>query len=189
MSNIVLTENFLNQLKKDGQADTKSKQTRGKLLDMAQELGIDFTKDTMSKEQLQQVMQIIPLRFPKPAQKILALGATKANGAIAATWSGARYNSQGRPCDWKYWNNETKAVLRGLKAGIARRNIKAARVAAGGNQTRTFVERQCEEVNKLANAVVKVDPDTLPDNIDIEAVLEAYRGVAKAVGFQILIKD
>ena len=189
MSNIVLTENFLNQLKKDGQADTKSKQTRGKLLDMAQELGIDFTKDTMSKEQLQQVMQIIPLRFPKPAQKILALGATKANGAIAATWSGARYNSQGRPCDWKYWNNETKAILRQLKAGIARRNIKAARVAAGGNQTRGFVERHGAEVQKLFDNVNNIDANSLPDHIDVTEVQAAYGMVAKAIGFTLINRD
>ena len=189
MSNIVLTENFLNQLKKDGQADTKSKQTRGKLLDMAEELGIDFTKETMSKEQLQQVMQIIPLRFPKPAQKILALGAAKADGAIAATWSGARYNSQGRPCDFKYWTNETKAVLKGLKSGIARRKIKAARKAAGGTQIRTFVERHEEEVQKLFDHVNNIDPDNIPDNIDITEVQAAYNMVAKAIGFTLCIRD
>jgi len=189
MSNIVITETFLSQLKKDGQADTKSKQTRGKLLDMAQEIGIDFTKETMSKEQLQQVMQTIPLRFPKPAQKILALGATKANGAIAATWTGARYNSQGRPCDFKYWTNETKAVLRGLKNGIIARNKKAARVAAGGTQTRTFVQRHSEEVQALFDNVNNIDPDNLPDHINVTEVQAAYNQVAKAIGFTLCIRD
>ena len=79
--------------------------------------------------------------------------------------------------------------MKDLAKAVVKRQRKAERVANGGNQTRTFVERQCEEVNKLVNAVVKVDPDTLPDDIDIEGVLEAYRCVAREVGFQILIKD
>ena len=86
---------------------------------------------------------------------------------------GTRFNSQGRAKNWNYWNSLSKRIMKDLAKAVVKRQRKAERVANGGNQTRTFVERQCDEVNKLANAVVKVDPDTLPDNIDVEAVLDA----------------
>lgn len=189
MSNIVLSTNFVTLLKADGTAQTKGVKTRGKLIDHAIELGIDFTKETMSPEQIKHTLELIAERFPAKARTLLKLGAAKADGQIAEDHDGTRFNSQGRAKNWNYWNSLSKRIMKDLAKAVVKRQRKAERVANGGNQTRTFVERQCDEVNKLANAVVKVDPDTLPDNIDVEAVLDAYRGVAKAVGFQILIKD
>lgn len=189
MSNIVLTTDFVTLLKADGTAQTKGVKTRGKLIDHAIELGIDFTKETMSPEQIKHTLELIAERFPAKARALLKLGAAKADGQIAEDHDGTRFNSQGRAKNWNYWNNLSKRIMKDLAKAVVKRQRKAERVANGGNQTRTFVERQCDEVNKLANAVVKVDPDTLPDDIDIEGVLEAYRCVAREVGFQILIKD
>jgi len=189
MSNIVLSTNFVTLLKADGTAQTKGIKTRGKLIDHAIEIGIDFTKETMSPEQIKHTMELIALRFPTKARTLLKLGAAKADGQIAADHDGTRYNSQGRPKNWNYWNSLSKRIFKDLAKAVVKRKRKAERVANGGNQTRTFVERQSDEVNKLVNAVTKADPDTLPENIDIEKVIDAYRGVAKAIGFQIVIKD
>ena len=189
MSNIVLTTNFVNLLKADGKAETASKKKRGALIDHAMEIGVDFTKNTMSPEQIKEVLDLITLRFPAEAQKLLKLGAAKADGAIAADHDGSRFNSQGRAKNWNFWNSKRKRILKDLADAVVARKRKEARVASGGNQTRSLIERLSEETNKLFNAVVSADTNNLPDDFDVDAVLAAYQSVGKAAGFQIVRKE
>lgn len=189
MSNIVLTSNFINLLKADGKADIAGKKKRGALIDHAIEIGIDFTKKTMSPEQLAEVLDIVTLRFPTDAQKLLALGAAKADGAIAADHDGSRFNSQGRAKNWNYWNNQRKRIVKDLAKAVENRHRKEARIASGGNQSRTLVERLAEETNKLFNAVITANTDNLSDDFDMDAVLAGYQAVAKAAGFRIVRKE
>ena len=77
MSNIVLTTDFVTLLKADGTAQTKGVKTRGKLIDHAIEIGIDFTKETMTPEQIKHTLDLIAERFPAKARALLKLGAAK----------------------------------------------------------------------------------------------------------------
>ena len=189
MSNIVLTTNFVNLLKADGKAETAGKKKRGALIDHAMEIGVDFTKNTMTPEQINEVLDLITLRFPTEAQKLLKLGAAKSDGAIAPDHDGSRFNSQGRAKNWNFWNNQRKRILKDLAKAVENRKRKEARVASGGNQTRSLIERLAEETNKLFNAVVSADTDNLPDDFDVDAVLAAYQSVGKAAGFHIVRKE
>ena len=189
MSNIVLNETFVALFKKDAQADTASEKTRGKLIDYCVDAGIDFTKETLSKEQLTQVKELIPLRFPARAQYLLKVGADKADGEIVATWSGMRYTKSGAPCDYRFWNNEIGNVLRGLARGVERRKQKEARVASGGNTTRSLMERLDQEQNKLYNALFSADTDKLPNDVDLELALEGFQMIAHALKFNLVKKD
>lgn len=189
MSNIVLSNNFVTLLKADGTAQTKGVKTRGKLIDHAIELGIDFTKETMSPEQIKQTLELIGARHPVKARTLLKLGAAKADGQIAEDHDGTRFNSQGRPKNWNYWNSLTKRILKDLGKAVIKRQRKAERVANGGTQTRTFVERHGAEVQKLFDNVNNIDPDNLPESVDVEEIQAAYRQVAKAVGFTLINKD
>jgi len=189
MSNIVLNETFVALFKKDAQADTASEKTRGKLIDYCIDAGIDFTKETLSKEQLTQVKELIPLRFPARAQYLLKVGADKADGEIVATHSGMRYTKQGAPCDYRFWNNEIGNVMRGLARGVVRRKQKEARVASGGNTTRSLMERLDQEQNKLYNALFSSDVDKLPNDVDLELALEGFQMIASALKFNLVKKD
>ena len=189
MSNIVLNETFINLFKLDAKHDTSSQKTRGKLIDYCIDAGIDFTKETLSKEQLTQIKELIPLRFPARAQYLLKIGADKADGEIVATHSGMRYTKQGAPCDYRFWNNEIGNVMRGLARGVERRKQKEARVASGGNTTRSLMERLDQEQNKLYNALVSANVDNLPENIDLEKAFEGFQMIAKALKFNLVKKD
>lgn len=189
MSNIVLTTQFVNLLKADGKADTAGKKKRGALIDYAMDIGVDFTKNTMTPEQINEVLGLITLRFPSDAQKLLKLGAAKADGAIAADHDGSRFNSQGRAKNWNYWNNQRKRILKDLAKAVENRKRKEERVAAGGNQTRSLVERLSDETNKLFNVLINADVDKLPDNVDIEEATAAFKALAKSCGFILIRKD
>ena len=186
MSNIVLNEQFVKLFKADASADTKSLKTRGALLTYCIDAGIDFTKETLSPEQLKELKGLIPLRFPPEARALLKLGAVKAEDKIAAGWDGTKFNSQGRAKNWKFWNNEIGNVLRTLFKGVKRRKQTAARVASGGNTTRTLPERLNEELNALFNAVIAADADKLPDSFDVDTVLKNFKTLSKSAGFTLV---
>ena len=188
MSNIVLTTNFVNLLKADGKADTAGKKKRGALIDHAMEIGVDFTKNTMSPEQINEALDLITLRFPTEARALLKLGAAKADGKIAADHDGSRFNSQGRAKNWNYWNNQRKRILKDLAKAVENRKRKEARVASGGNQSRSLIERLAEETNKLFNAVIAADTDKLPDSFDIDTVLKDFEALSKSAGFTLVRK-
>tara|TARA_B100000768_G_scaffold68638_1_gene66103 strand:+ start:9976 stop:10581 length:606 start_codon:yes stop_codon:yes gene_type:complete len=188
-SNVVLSEGFLSLITQDGKAETASKKKRGELITKAMNDGIDFTSKTMSKEQIGEVKNLIALRFPKDAQAILKMGAKEANGAIAADHDGARFNSQNRPMDWSFWTNKQKRILSDLANAVVTRKVKVARIKAGGNSTRGIVERLSIECNKLFNAVIAADVDTLPDDFDTMEVIAGFKTVAKNSGFQLVKKS
>jgi hypothetical protein len=188
-SNVVLGEKFLTLLQEDGEAETKGKLKRGELITQAMKDGIDFTSKTMSKEQIIEVKALIALRHPKAAQELIKMGAVKANGAIAADHDGNRYTSQGRAKNWNYWNSIQKNIFDRLADAVVARGIKQARIAEGGNQTRGLVERLATECNKLFNAVVKADVDTLPDDFDTLEVIAGFKTIARNSGFQLVKKS
>ncbi len=188
MSNIVLNEQFVKLFKADASADTKSLKTRGALLTYCIDANIDFTKETLSPEQLKELKGLIPLRFPPEARALLKLGAAKAEDKIAASWDGTKFNSQGRAKNWKFWDNEIGNVLRTLARGVERRKQTAARIASGGNTTRTLIERLAEETNKLFNAVIGADTDKLPDSFDVDTVLKDFEALSKSAGFTLVRK-
>jgi hypothetical protein len=188
-SNVVLGEKFLTLLQEDGEAETKGKVKRGQLITQAIDDGIDFTSKTMSKEQIIEVKALIALRHPIAAQELIKMGAVKANGAIAADHDGNRYTSQGRAKNWNYWNSIQKNIFDRLADAVVARGIKQARIADGGNQTRGLVERLATECNKLFNAVVKADVDTLPDDFDTLEVIAGFKTVAKNSGFKLVKKS
>jgi len=187
-SNVVIGSEFIKLLKEDGDAQTKGLVARGALITKAMDDGIDFTSKTMSKEQIQEVKDLISLRYPEDAQAILKMGAVKANGAIAADHDGSRFNSQGRPKDWAFWNNKTKRTFKDLADAVVGRQMKEARIKAGGNGNRLLVERLTIECNKLFNAVLKADVDTLPDDFDALVVIEGFKTVAKGSKFHLVKK-
>ena len=189
MSNIVLNETFVALFKKDAQADTSSQKTRGKLIDYCVDAGIDFTKETLSKEQIKEVKELIPLRFPARAQHLLKIGADKADGEIVATWSGMRYTKQGAPCDYRFWNNEIGNVYRALARGVERRKAREVNVSTTGNTTRSLMTRLDEEQNKLYNALFSADTDKLPNDVDLELALEGFQMIAHALKFNLVKKD
>ena len=186
MSNIVLNEQFVKLFKADASADTKSLKTRGALLTYCIDANIDFTDKTLSPEQLKELKELIPMRFPPEARKLLKLGAEKAEDKIAAGWDGNRFNSQGRAKNWKFWNNEIGNVMCQLARGVEARKKTAARVNAGGNTTRTLIERLAEETNKLFNAVIVADTDKLPDSFDVDTVLKDFEALSKSAGFTLV---
>ena len=188
-SNVVLGEKFLTLLQEDGEAETKGKVKRGQLITQAIDDGIDFTSKTMSKEQIIEVKALIALRHPIAAQELLKMGAAKADGAIAADHDGNRFTSQGRAKNWNYWNSRQKDIFKKLGEAVVTRNIKKARIAEGGNQSRGLVERLSIECNKLFNAVIKADVDTLPDDFDTLEVIAGFKTVAKNSGFQLVKKS
>jgi hypothetical protein len=188
-SNVVLGEKFLTLLQEDGEAETKGKVKRGQLITQAMKDGIDFTSKTMSKEQIIEVKALIALRHPIAAQELLKMGAVKANGAIAADHDGNRFTSQGRAKNWNYWNSIQKNIFDRLADAVVARGIKQARIADGGNQTRGLVERLATECNKLFNAVVKADVDTLPDDFDTLEVIAGFKTIARNSGFQLVKKS
>ena len=188
-SNVVLGEKFLTLLQEDGEAETKGKVKRGQLITQAIDDGIDFTSKTMSKEQIIEVKALIALRHPIAAQELLKMGAIKANGAIAADHDGNRFTSQGRAKNWNYWNSIQKNIFDRLADAVVARGIKQARIAEGGNQTRGLVERLATECNKLFNAVVKADVDTLPDDFDTLEVIAGFKTIARNSGFQLVKKS
>ena len=188
-SNVVLGEEFITLLKEDGDAQTAGTIKRGELITRAMDDGIDFTSKTMSKEQIIEVKALIALRHPIAAQELLKMGAAKADGAIAADHDGNRFTTQGRAKNWNYWNSRQKDIFKKLGEAVVTRKIKQARIADGGNQTRGLVERLATECNKLFNAVVKADVDTLPDDFDTLEVIEGFKTVAKNSGFQLVKKS
>jgi hypothetical protein len=188
-SNVVLGEKFLTLLQEDGEAETKGKVKRGQLITQAIDDGIDFTSKTMSKEQIIEVKALIALRHPIAAQELLKMGAVKANGAIAADHDGNRFTSQGRAKNWNYWNSIQKNIFDRLADAVVARGIKKARIAEGGNQSRGLVERLATECNKLFNAVVKADVDTLPDDFDTLEVIAGFKTIARNSGFQLVKKS
>lgn len=187
-SNVVIGSKFIKLLKEDGDAQTAGRVKRGELISKAIKDGIDFTSKTMSKEQIKEVKSLIALRHPIAAQELLKMGAAKADGAIAADHDGNRFTSQGRAKNWNYWNSRQKSIFDRLADAVVARNVKKARIADGGNQTRGLVERLATECNKLFNAVVKADVDTLPDDFDTLEVIEGFKTVAKNSGFQLVKK-
>ena len=188
-SNVVLGEKFLTLLQEDGEAETKGKVKRGQLITQAMKDGIDFTSKTMSKEQIIEVKALIALRHPIAAQELLKMGAAKADGAIAADHDGNRFTTQGRAKNWNYWNSRQKDIFKKLGEAVVTRNIKKARIAEGGNQSRGLVERLATECNKLFNAVVKADVDTLPDDFDTLEVIAGFKTIARNSGFQLVKKS
>jgi hypothetical protein len=188
-SNVVLGEKFLTLLQEDGEAETKGKVKRGQLITQAMKDGIDFTSKTMSKEQIIEVKALIALRHPIAAQELIKMGAIKANGAIAADHDGNRFTSQGRAKNWNYWNSIQKNIFDRLADAVVARGIKEARIAEGGNQSRGLVERLATECNKLFNAVVKADVDTLPDDFDTLEVIAGFKTIARNSGFQLVKKS
>ena len=188
-SNVVLGEEFITLLKEDGDAQTAGTIKRGELITKAMDDGIDFTSKTMSKEQIIEVKALIALRHPIAAQELLKMGAAKADGAIAADHDGNRFTTQGRAKNWNYWNSRQKDIFKKLGEAVVTRKIKQARIADGGNQTRGLVERLSTECNKLFNAVVKADVDTLPDDFDTLEVIAGFKAIAKNSGFQLVKKS
>jgi len=188
-SNVVIGEEFITLLKEDGDIETKGKLKRGELITKAIDDGIDFTSKTMSKEQIVEVKNLIALRHPIAAQELLKMGAVKADGAIAADHDGNRFTSQGRAKNWNYWNSIQKSIFDRMAAAVVQRGIKKARIAEGGNQTRGLVERLSIECNKLFNAVVRADVDTLPDDFDTLEVIAGFKNIAKNSGFQLVKKS
>ena len=189
MSNVVLNEQFLKLFKADASAATKSAKTRGALLTYCVNANIDFTDKTLSPQQLKELKDLIPMRFPPEARALLRLGAEKAEDKIAAAYDGTRFNSQGRPKDWKFWNNEIGNVMRQLARGVERRKQTAARIASGGSTTRTVQERLHEELETLYNAVINADTDKLPDSFDVDNVLKKFRELAQSIGVTLVRKD
>jgi len=189
MSNIVLNETFVKLFKIDAMADTKSGKARGKLIDYCMDAGIDFTKETLSKEQIKEIKELIPMRFPPEAQHLLKIGADKADGKIVATWSGMRYTKQGAPCDYRFWNNEIGNVMRGLARGVERRKARELNVSTTGNTTRSLMTRLDEEQNKLYNALFSADTDKLPNDIDLIKAQEGFQMIASALKFNLVKKD
>ena len=188
-SNVVIGSKFIKLLKEDGDAQTAGKVKRGELITKAMKDGIDFTSKTMSKEQIKEVKALIALRHPIAAQELLKMGAAKADGAIAADHEGNRFTSQGRAKNWNYWNSIQKSIFDRMADAVVQRGIKEARIAEGGNQTRGLVERLSIECNKLFNAVVRADVDTLPDDFDTLEVIAGFKAVAKNSGFQLVKKS
>ncbi len=188
MSNIVLTEEFKKLFTEAGKAETGAKKKRGALLDYCIDCGIDFTKDTLSKEQLDEIRGLIALRFPPKARKLIELGAQKSGGNIVADWDGYTHSKRGQAYTWSHWDNEIKRVIRGLVEGIERRKVTNARIQAGGSRIRTVHQVLSEETNKLFNKLINADVDKLPDDIDIEEATVAFKAVAKACGFTLVRK-
>jgi len=188
MSNIVLTSDFIGSIKAHGAATTKATRSCKAIYQQAIDLGIDFTKETMSPEQLTELKSTIVLRFPNDAQKILKLGAAKADGRIAADHDGSRFNSQGKAKNWNYWSNRITRIIKDYKTGLEKFQRKEARIASGGNQTRTLPERLNEELNALYNAVIGADTDKLPDNFEVDTVLQNFQTLAKSAGFTLVRK-
>lgn len=188
MSNIVLTSNFIGAIKAHGAATTKATKSCKTIYQQAIDLGIDFTKETMSPEQIAELKSTIVLRFPPEARTLLKLGAVKADGRIAADHDGSRFNSQGKAKNWNYWNNRVNRIIKDYKTGLEKFQRKEARIAAGGNQTRTLIERLDEETNKLFNAVITADTEKLPDSFDVDNVLEKFQALAKAANFRLVRK-
>jgi len=188
-SNVVIGSKFIKLLKEDGDAQTAGKVKRGELISKAMKDGIDFTSKTMSKEQIKEVKALIALRHPIAAQELLKMGAVKADGAIAADHDGNRYTSQGRAKNWNYWNSIQKSIFDRMADAVVARGIKEARIAEGGNQSRSLVERLATECNKLFNAVSRADVDTLPDDFDTLEVIEGFKTIAKNSGFQLVKKS
>ena len=186
MSNIVLTSDFIGSIKAHGAATTKAAKSCKAIYLRAIDLGIDFTKETMSPEQLAELKSTIMVRFPNDAQKLLKLGAAKADGKIAADHDGTRFNSQGRAKNWNFWNSRINRIIKDYKDGLEQFQRKEARVAAGGNQTRTLIERLAEETNKLFNAVIVADTDKLPDSFDVDTVLKDFEALSKSAGFTLV---
>ena len=187
-SNVVLGDKFLKALTVDSNKSKAADVARGELITRAIDNGIDFTKKTMSKEQIKQAIQIISLRFPKDAQTLLSKTAAEADGAIAACFKGERFNTQGRPKDWAFWNNKAKRIMKQMADAIVTRGITEARIAKTGNKNRSLVERLSDECNKLFNAVIVADVDTLSDDFDTEEVIAGFKTVAKNAGFQLVKK-
>ncbi len=79
--------------------------------------------------------------------------------------------------------------MRGLARGVVRRKQKEARVASGGNTTRSLMERLDQEQNKLYNALFGADTDKLPENVDLEMALDGFQMIAKALKFNLVKKD
>jgi hypothetical protein len=140
----------------------------------------------MSPEQLAELKSTIMVRFPNDAQKLLKLGAAKADGKIAADHDGTRFNSQGRAKNWNFWNSKIARIIKDYKEGLEQFQRKEARVASGGNQTRTLIERLAEETNKLFNAVIGADTDKLPDSFDVDTVLKDFEALSKSAGFTLV---
>jgi len=188
MSNIVLTSEFLGSIKVHGAATTKALKSCTAIYQQAIALGVDFTKETMSPEQLAELKGTIMLRFPTEARALLKLGAAKSDGKIAADHDGTRFNSQGRAKNWNFWNSKVTRIIKDYKDGLEQFQRKEARVASGGNQTRTLPERLNEELNALYNAVIGADTDKLPDNFEVDTVLQNFQALAKAAGFTLVRK-
>ena len=188
MSNIVLTSDFIGSIKAHGAATTKATRSCKAIYQQAIDLGIDFTKETMSPEQLTELKSTIVLRFPTEARTLLKLGAVKADGRIAADHDGSRFNSQGKAKNWNYWDSRIKRIIKDYKTGLEKFQRKEARIAAGGNQTRTLIERLAEETNKLFNAVIGADTDKLPDSFDVDTVLKDFEALSKSAGFTLVRK-
>jgi hypothetical protein len=75
-----------------------------------------------------------------------------------------------------------------LADAVIARKRKEARVASGGNQTRSLIERLAEETNKLFNAVIAADADKLPDSFDVDTVLKDFEALSKSAGFTLVRK-
>ena len=189
MSNIVLNETFKKLWDKDANAEKSSQKTRGALLTYCMNANIDFTKETLSPEQLKEIKGLIPMRFPPEAQKLLKMGAQKAEDKVAAGWDGTSYNTQGRAKNWRFWNNEIGNVMRQLAKGVERRKQRDANVSTTGNTTRSLMTRLDEEQNKLYNALFSSDVDKLPGNVDLEMALDGFQMIAKALKFNLVKKD
>ncbi len=188
MSNIVLTSDFIGSIKAHGAATSKATKSCKAIYQQAIDLGIDFTKETMSPEQLTELKSTIMLRFPNDARTLLKLGAAKADGKIAADHDGTRFNSQGRAKNWNYWDGRVKRIIKDYKDGLAKFQRKEARVASGGNQTRTLVERLNEELNKLFNAVVSADTDNLPESFEVDTIIHNFETLAKSASVKLVRK-
>lgn len=189
MSNIVLTDQFVKLFTEVNKAETNVKKKRGALLDYCIECGIDFTKETLSKEQLDEIRNLIALRFPPAARKLIKMGAQASGGTIVADWDGFTHSKRGQAYTWSHWDNEIKSTIRGLIRGLEQRKITTARIAAGGSRIRTVQQVLSEETNKLFNKLINADVDKLPDDIDIEEATAAFKAVAKACGFTLIRKD
>lgn len=189
MSNIVLTEEFVKLFTEAGKAETGAKKKRGALLDYCIDCGIDFTKETLTKEQLDEIRGLIALRFPPAARKLIKMGPKASGGEIVADWDGFTHNSRGQAHTWSHWDNEIKSIIRGLIRGLERRKNTTARIASGGSRIRTVQQVLSEETNKLFNKLINADVDKLPDDIDIEEATAAFKAVAKACGFTLIRKD
>ena len=90
-----------------------------------------------------------------------------------------------------YWNSIQQSNIRwNWPKAVVQRNIKKAQNRrSGAISTRGLVERLSIECNKLFNAVVKADVDTLPDDFDTLEVIAGFKTVAKNSGFQLVKKS